>query len=71
MRRVLFRGEEDREVGLELKACFLKNMVVGGRRSGGWVWGQMTFLMEAFLNSQRNNRVVIIAALDVDVMTTF
>lgn len=37
MRRVLFRGEGDREVGLELKACFLKNMVVmlvvvGGRR---------------------------------------
>lgn len=39
MRRVLFRGEEDREVGLELKACFLKNkvmllvvvLVVGGR----------------------------------------
>lgn len=25
----------------------------------------------SFLNSQRNNRVVIIAALDVDVMTTF
>lgn len=43
MRRVLFRGEEDREVGLELKACYLKNkvvmlvvvVVVGGRRSGG------------------------------------
>lgn len=41
MRRVLFRGEEDREVGLELKACsFLKNkvvmlvvVVVVGRRS--------------------------------------
>lgn len=37
MRRVLFRGEEDREVGLELKACFLKNkvvmLVVVGRRS--------------------------------------
>lgn len=40
MRRVLFRGEEDREVGLELKACSLKNkvvmlvvVVVGGRRS--------------------------------------
>lgn len=29
------------------------------------------FLMAAFLNSERNNRVVIIAALDVDVMTTF
>lgn len=47
MRRVLFRGEEDREVGLELKAWFLKNkvvmlvvVVVGGRRSGGWVLGR-------------------------------
>lgn len=46
MRRVLFRGEGDREVGLELKACFLKNKVVilvvvmVGRRSGGWVLGR-------------------------------
>lgn len=64
-------------MGLELKACFLKNkvvmlvVVVSGRRSGGWVWGQMIFLMGAFLNSRRNDSVVIIAALDVDVMTTF
>lgn len=45
-------------------------VVVVGRRSAVG-FGADDFLMGAFLNSQRNNRVVIIAALDVDVMTTF
>lgn len=43
-------------------------VVVVGVRLG---LGADDFLMGAFSNSQRNNRVVIIAALDVDVMTTF
>lgn len=42
-------------------------MVVGVRLG----LGADDFLMGAFLNSQRNNRVVIIDALEVDVMTTF
>lgn len=42
-------------------------MVVGVRLG----LGADDFLMGDFLNSRRNNRVVIIAALDVDVMTTF
>lgn len=42
-------------------------MVVGVRLG----LGGDDFLMGAFPNSQRNNGVVIIAALDVDVMTTF
>lgn len=42
-------------------------MVVGGRLG----LGADDFLMGAFLNSQRNDSVVIIDALDVDVMTTF
>lgn len=45
-------------------------VVVGGRRSA-LGFGADDFLMGAFLNSRRNDRVVIIAALDVDVMTTF
>lgn len=37
MRRVLFRGEEDREVGLELKACFFEEYGGdAGGGSGGW-----------------------------------
>lgn len=40
---------------------------------GVWLGlGADDFLMGDFLNSQRNNRVlIIIAVLDVDVMTTF
>lgn len=34
-------------------------------------FGADDFLMGAFLNCRRNNHVVIIAALEVDVMTTF
>lgn len=46
-------------------------VVVGGRRSAVG-FGADDFLMGAFSNSQRNDsEVVIIAALDVDVMTTF
>lgn len=43
-------------------------VVVVGVRLG---LGADDFLMGAFLNSERNHSVVIIAALDVDVMTTF
>lgn len=46
-------------------------VVVGGRRSGGWVWEGGMIFDGSFLNSRQNNRVGIIAVLDVDVMTTF
>lgn len=45
-------------------------VVVGGRRSAVGFRAD-DFLMGAFLNSERNSSEVIIAALDVDVMTTF